>query len=233
MKISLQEIKIRKKIRRKIRRVTIRRKTFTEPDYTESSNEDEESDNNDDQEELRPRRTRRAPDYYGEWVNVVENETVEPKTMNEAICSDEKEKWIKAMENEITSLKKHEVWKLVELPEGRKAVGCKWVYKLKHDEDGNIERYKARLVAQGFSQKEGIDYDETFSPVVRFESIRTVIALAAQFGLKLHQMDVKTAFLNGELKEKIYMKQPAGYVVEGKEGLVCLLHKSLYGLIMI
>ena len=192
--------------------------------------EEEESDHNENEEQVRPRRTRRAPDYYGEWVYLAENEIREPKSVSEVMSSNEKEKWINAMENEIESLKKHDVWELVDLPEGRKTVGCKWIYKLKHDEDGNIERYKARLVAQGFSQKEGIDYDETFSPVVRFESIRTVIALAAQFGLKLHQMDVKTAFLNGELKEKIYMKQPPGYVVEGKENLVCLLHKSLYGL---
>ena len=150
--------------------------------------------------------------------------------MNDVVSGNEKEEWMNAMDNEIKSLKKHNVWELVELPEGRKTVGCKWIYKLKHDENGNIERYKARLVAQGFSQREGVDYDETFSPVVRFESIRTVLALAAQFGLSLHQMDVKTAFLNGELKEKIYMKQPPGYIAEGKETLVCLLQKSIYGL---
>ena len=86
------------------------------------------------------------------------------------------------------------------------------MYKTKCDANGNVERYKARLVAQGYSQKYGIDYDETFSPVVRFESVRTVIALAAKYNLELHQMDVKTAFLNGELKEDIYMKQPEGFI---------------------
>ena len=192
--------------------------------------EENESENSDNEMLTRPKRTRRAPDHYGEWVHIAENNASEPKNMSEVMSSNEKEEWLNAMENEIQSLNKHNVWELVELPEGRKTVGCKWIYKVKHDEDGNIERYKARLVAQGFSQKEGIDYDETFSPVVRFESIRTVLALAAQFGLSLHQMDVKTAFLNGELKEKIYMKQPPGYVVKGKEELVCLLHKSLYGL---
>ena len=116
-----------------------------------------------------------------------------------------KEEWTEAMKNEIDSLKKNDVWDLVELPKGRKAIGCKWIYKTKLDADGEIERYKVRLVAQGCNQKYGIDYDETPSPVVRFKSICTVIALAASFGLKLHQMDVKTAFLNGELKEEIFI----------------------------
>ena len=93
-----------------------------------------------------------------------------------------------------------------------------------------MERHKARLVAQGFSQKFGDEYDETFCPVVRFESVRTIIALAAQHGLKLHQMDVTTAFLNGELKEEIYMKQPEGFIAKGKEHLVCKLNRSIYGL---
>ena len=93
-----------------------------------------------------------------------------------------------------------------------------------------MERYKARLVAQGFSQKYGQDYDETFSPVVRFESLRMIIALSVQRCLKVHQMDVTTAFLNGELNDEVYMKQPEGYVVKGKENLVCKLKKSIYGL---
>jgi hypothetical protein len=177
-----------------------------------------------------PVRSRRPPQYYGEWANHVTADILEPKDIKGVLKSDEKDKWLDAMENEIKSLKEHGVWDLVKLPEGRKTVGCKWIFKVKQDADGNVERYKARLVAQGFSQKEGEDYDETFSPVVRFESIRTVIALAAQLGLSLHQMDVKTAFLNGELKEKIYMRQPPGYVVQGKETYVCLLYKSLYGL---
>ena len=91
-----------------------------------------------------------------------------------------------------------------------------------------MERFKARLVAQGFSQKPGIDYDETFSPVARFESVRTVIALAVQNDLKLHQIDVTTAFLNGDLKDAVYMKQPEGFVVKGQEHLVCKLKRSIY-----
>ena len=116
------------------------------------------------------------------------------------------------------------------LPKGRKAVGSKWVFKLKVGPDGMVHRHKARLVAQGFLQKYGLDYDETFSPVVRFESLRTVIALAVQNGLKLHQMDVTTAFLNGELDEEVYMKQPEGFATKGQEDLVCKLKRSIYGL---
>ena len=96
--------------------------------------------------------------------------------------------------------------------------------------DGSVERCKARFVAQGYSQKEGLDYDETFSPVVRSESVRFVIALASNNGLKLHQMDTTTAFLNGDLKEEVYMKQPDGFLANGQEHLVCRLRKSLYGL---
>ncbi|CAB4008956.1 Hypothetical predicted protein, partial [Paramuricea clavata] len=112
----------------------------------------------------------------------------------------------------------------------RKAVGSKWVFRVKTDADGTVETHKARLVAQGFSQTFGDDYDETFSPVARFESVRTVIALAAQHGLKLHQMDVTTAFLNGDLKEEVYMKQPEGFIEKGKEQLVCRLRRSIYDL---
>ena len=112
------------------------------------------------------------------------------------------------MEKEFSSLHKNEVWDLAQLPEGRKALGSKWVFKTKHDTEGNKERHKARLVAQGYNQRYGIDYDETFFPVVRFESVQTGIALAAKYNLQLHQLDVTTAFLNGWLKEDIYMKQP-------------------------
>ena len=104
------------------------------------------------------------------------------------------------------------------------------MFKTKRSADGTVERHKARLVVQGYTQQYGQDYDETFSPVVRFESLRTVMALSVQNGLKLHQMDVTTAFLNGELKEEVYMRQPEGYTVKGKENLVCRLEKSIYGL---
>ena len=134
------------------------------------------------------------------------------------------------MEKELNSLEDNDVWDRVDLPKDRKAIGSKWVFKRKRNAEGNVERYKARLVAQGYTQKNAIDYDETFSPVVRFESIRTIIALAAKHNLRLHQIDVTIAFLNGTLEEVIYMKQPEGFEIKGKERMVCKLKKSIYGL---
>ena len=124
----------------------------------------------------------------------------------------------------------NETWELVELPEDREAIGCKWVFKVKYTSSGEIERFKGRLVAKGYAQKHGIDFDETFSPVVRFSSVRALLAFGVQKDMLIHQMDVVTAFLNGELSEEIYMQQPNGYVITGKEHLVCKLKKSLYGL---
>ena len=114
----------------------------------------------------------------------------------------------------------------MELPENRKPIGSKWVFKKKTKADGSIERYKAQLVAQGFSQKQGLDYDKTFSPVIRFESFRNLVAVAVQKRLKLHQLDITAAFLN--LEDEVFMKQPEGFVVERKENLVCRLKQSLY-----
>ena len=121
-------------------------------------------------------------------------------------------------------------WEITDRPYGCKPVGCKWVFKKKLRPDGTIEKYKARLVAKGYTQKEGEDFFDTYSPVARLTTIRVLLSLAASHGLLVHQMDVKTAFLNGELKEEIYMDQPDGFVVPGQEGKVCKLLKSLYGL---
>ena len=104
--------------------------------------------------------------------------------------------WYDAMKDEMNSMKNNGVWDLVELPNGMKAIGWKWVFKTKRDSLGNIERYKARLVAKGFTQKEGIDYTETFSPVSKKDSLRVILALVTYFDLELHQMDVKTVFLS-------------------------------------
>lgn len=177
----------------------------------------------------RPERERSPPDYYGEWATITSTESNEPKTVKEGLASPDKAKWMTAMEREMECLRTH-VWDLVELPRDQKAVRSKWVFKLKMNADGSVERYTARLVAQGFTQKFGVDYDETICPVVRFELFQTVIALAVQNGLKLHQMDVATAFLNGELKEEVYMKQPESFVTKGQEHLVCRLKRSIYGL---
>ena len=114
--------------------------------------------------------------------------------------------------------------------EGSKRVGCKWVFKTKRDSNGNIERFKARLIAKGYTQKDGIDYKETFSPVSKKDSLKIIMALVAQYDLKLHQMDVKTAFLNGDIEEEIYMDQPEGFSMDGKDHMVCKLKKSIYGL---
>ena len=134
------------------------------------------------------------------------------------------------MDTEMKSMEENDVWDLVPLPAGRKIVGSKWVYKVKTGADGLIQRYKARLVAQGYTQRFGTDYDETFCPVIRQESLRVLMALSVKHGLQLHQMDVTTAFLNGTLEEEVFMKQPEGYEVQGKEQLVCRLKKSIYGL---
>ena len=119
---------------------------------------------------------------------------------------------------------------MVDLPPGNKPIGYKWIFKRKLKPDGTIDKYKARLVAKGYRQKEGLDYFDTYSPVSRITSIRMLIAIASLYNMDIHQMDVKTAFLNGELDEEIYMEQPEGFVVEGQENKVCRLVKSLYGL---
>ena len=120
----------------------------------------------------------------------------EPKNFKEAISCPDKEKWIKAMEKEMESMRTNQVWELVDLPKGRKAFRNKWVLKIKRKADDTIERYKACLVVKGYTQQEGIDYEETFSPVVRFTSIRLILAIVASLDLELHQIDVKTTFLN-------------------------------------
>ena len=197
------------------------------PDDIEDNemNEDDDADNQANDVELGRRRVR-PPERYGEWVHIADA----PSTVCEALSSPEKSKWEQAIKKELQSLQDNDVYDLVELPPGRRAVGSKWVFKEKLGADGVVSIYKARLVAQGYAQREGLDYDETFSPVVRPESVRTLFALAAKKKLILHQMDVTTAFLNGTLKEEVFMKQPEGSVEKGKEHLVCKLKKSLYGL---
>ena len=134
------------------------------------------------------------------------------------------------MNDELKSMDQSKVWELVELPEGYKAVGCKQVFKTKRDSKGNIERHKGRLVAKGFIKKGGIDYKETLSPVSKKNSLRIIMALVDHFDLELHQMDVKTVFLNESLEEKIYMDQPEGFSIKGKKHMICKLNKSIYGL---
>ena len=177
----------------------------------------------------RSTRHRHPPDYYGTLWSHLSFQS-EPTSFEEATASPCSSKWMEAMKSEMKSLSDNNVWDLVQLPIGKKAVGSKWVYKVKRGADGSVERHKARLVAQGFSQRYGADYDETFSPVVRSESLRSLVAISVQCGFKLHHVDVSTAFLNGNLEEEVYMKQPKGFVKKGGEELVCKLRKSIYGL---
>ncbi|KAK8669710.1 hypothetical protein V6N13_107134 [Hibiscus sabdariffa] len=154
----------------------------------------------------------------------------EPKTYQEAVSSPDSEKWLEAMRSEMDSMSDNQVWTLVEPPEGIKPIGCKWVFKKKTDMDGNVQTYKGRLVAKGYRQIHGIDYDETFSPVAMFKSIRILLAIAAFHDYEIWQMDVKTAFLNGKLEEDVYMTQLEGFVTPENAGKVCKLQRSIYGL---
>jgi hypothetical protein len=132
----------------------------------------------------------------------------EPQSFKEAMSMPEALIWKEAVNSEIESILQNHTWELVDLPPSCKPLGYKWIFKRKMKADRSIDKYKARLVVKGYKQKEGVDYFDTYSPVTRITSIRMLIAIAALYNLEIHQMDVKTAFLNGELDEEIYMKQP-------------------------
>lgn len=157
------------------------------------------------------------------------SDIVEPKTYTDAVNSKQRDKWMEAMTDEMSSLKDNHTWEIVPKPNNKNVIGCKWTFKLKRDANGIVQRYKARLVARGFSQKFGQDYDEVFAPVVRQSTLRTLLSVAGVKKMTAVHMDVKSAFLNGEIEEEIYMKQPPGFEKNG-ETFVCKLRKSLYGL---
>jgi len=138
--------------------------------------------------------------------------------------------WTQAINEEMGALLKNNTWTLVPLPEGKKAVGCKLVFSIKHKADGSVERYKARLVAKGYTQTYGVDYQETFSPVAKLSTIRILLSLAANLDWPLHQFDVKNAFLHGELEEEVYMDLPPGYTASTDANVVCKLQRAIYGL---
>jgi hypothetical protein len=152
-----------------------------------------------------------------------------PRSFAEAMASPDSDLWKAACDKEMDAHKQNGTWELVDLPSGRKAIGNKWVMRVQLNPDGS-ERYKSRFCAQGFSQKAGIDYKETFAPVVRVDSLRLICAIAAVKDLELEHVDVDTAFLHGDLDEEIYMRQPPGYISKDAPAKVCLLKRSLYGL---
>ena len=178
-------------------------------------------------EEDRPERFRSLQEIYNETQEIDEDEVYlftgeEPTSF---ITAMKEEVWIRAMKEEIEAIEKNSTWELVKLPEKCKSIGVKWIYKIKRDNSEEITRYKFRLVAKGFSQVRGVDFDEVFSPVARAESIRIIIAMAAQFRWKLHHLDVKSAFINGYIEEDIYVDQPEGFIEAGKESYVLKLKK--------
>lgn len=161
----------------------------------------------------------------------VKNENVdESLSVKEALSGPEAEKWKEAMQNEYNSFIINKCWTLTERNKNQRPVKCKWVFRKKHGVNGELLKYKARLVAKGYTQKRGIDYEETFSPVVRYSTLRTLLAVAVEYSMNIEHLDVKTAFLNGDLHETIYMEQPESFLVKGKEDKVYKLNKAIYGL---
>ena len=192
----------------------------------------------------RPKRETKMPGRYGyeECADPVVTdaelimeamEWCEPKTLEEALSSDGTAKWEEAAIIGLLNISSS--WTttpadMVKLPLGRNSIGCKWVFKVKHSEDGSVEKFNGRLVAKGFVQEYGVDYDGTFSSTVKFTTMLGLISLAAEKKMHLRQVGVVSAFLNGELEEEIYMNQPESYVQQRKEDLVCRLRKPLHGL---
>lgn len=192
-------------------------------------------------ERVYPRRERKPNSLYpkSDWQQALSaKETakgepakgrVEPQTYEEALSGEDAELWQRAMDEEMASLLENKTWRVELVPEGVKPVPVKWVFKIKTDENGNVERYKARVCAKGYKQKQGVDFEEVFAPVSRQPTVRALLSLAAVEDLEIEQLDVKTAFLNGELEEEIWMEQPQGFEVGGNEK-ACHLQKALYGL---
>jgi len=161
------------------------------------------------------------------WGMLADSVTTEPVSVEAALHDP---KWIEAMDVEHQALLKNHTWQLVPRPKGKNIIGSKWVYKIKRKADGSIDRYKARLVAKGFKQRYGIDYEDTFSPVVKAATIRLILSIAVTNGWSLRQLDVQNAFLHGVLDEEVYMDQPPGYADKSFPDYVCKLKKALYGL---
>jgi histone deacetylase 1/2 len=151
----------------------------------------------------------------------------EPTTIKDALDNPH---WKAAMDAEFGALLKNNTWHLVPPQQGKNIVDCKWVFKIKRKADGTLDKYKARLVAKGYKQRYGIDYEDTFIPVVKVATIRLILSIAASLGWSLRQLDVQNAFLHGLLEEEVYMRQPPGFEDKNKPHYVCKLDKALYGL---
>jgi hypothetical protein len=174
----------------------------------------------------------RALDRFIGVANVAISDEFEsdPSTYNGAVNNVDADQWVKAIKSELELMYSNNVWSLVKALNDIKPIDCKWVYKRKRGEDGKVETFKARLVTKGFTQKEGIDYEETFSPIAMLKSIQLLLAIAAHFDYEIWQMDVKTAFLNWHFDEDIYMMQLDGFIANNQEDMVCKLQRSIYGL---
>lgn len=184
----------------------------------------------------RPVRNRSAPAWHGDYefdmtgfaLNAASFVEDLPCSIAEMRKRKDWPKWEVAVREEMDALSRNHTWDLVKLPEGRVPISCKWIFKVKRADDGRGDHYKARLVARGFTQRHGFDYSETYSPTAKLDTLRTVLAVANHERMVIHQMDVKSAFLNGSIKEEIFMTQPEGF--NAGNGLVCRLNRSLYGL---
>ncbi|KAI5347152.1 hypothetical protein L3X38_015031 [Prunus dulcis] len=165
-----------------------------------------------------------SPAYWNFVCNI--SQLVEPSSYAQA-CQDPK--WVATMHSELQALEANHTWSLVSLPPGLRPIGCKWIFGIKYNSDGTVDRFKARLVAKGFNQREGIDFTDTFAPVAKLINVLCLLSIAAAHHWPLHQMDVHNAFLHGDLQEEVYMLPPPGSCRQG-EHVVCRLHKSLYGL---
>ena len=196
---------------------------------TATRNIDHESINDESEKAFRRSKSVRTSKSYGLYflTYLLENE---PQSFNEAMSTPEAPMWKEAVNSEIKSIMQNHTWELVDLPLRSKPLGCKWIFKRKMKTDGSINKYKARLVAKGYKQKECLDYFYTYSPVMGITSIHMLITIASLHSLEIHQMDVKTSFLNGDLNEEIYVDQPEWFVCPRQEKKVCRLVKSLYGL---
>ena len=202
------------------------------PTEEEVNDNDHEASDQVTTEPRRSTRVRSAPEWYGNPVmEIMLLDNGEPSNYEEAMAGPDSNKWLEAMKSEIGSMYENKVWTLVDLPDDRRAIENKWIFKKKTDANGNVTVYKARLVAKGFRQIQGVDYEETFSPVAKLKSVRIMLAIAAFYDYEIWQMDVKTAFLNGNLKEELYMMQPEGFVDPKGANKVCKLQRSIYGLV--